>query len=96
MSCTISQTQHHSTLFLSDQRLFPLPQGAPRTFWIHKRADGTVIFHYKEYSQDEVWAPFVDPLADVKKTLAEGIELFSTIPSDPIDDPPPFVPLRSA
>lgn len=70
--------------------------GAPRTFWIHKRSDGSVVFHYKEYSQDEVWAPFVDPMADVKVTLPEGIEVLATPPPDPATDPPEFVPLRAA
>jgi hypothetical protein len=74
----------------------PCHTGAPRTFWIHKRTDGTVIFHYKEYSQDEVWAPFVDPVADAKVTLPEGIEIFATPPLDPAADPPEFVPLRTA
>ena len=70
-------------------------QRAPRTFWIHKRGDGTVVLHYKEYSQDEVWAPFVDPLADVKVTAPDGIELFGSPPTDPTQHPPSFLPLRA-
>ena len=71
---------------------------SPRTFWIHRRpTDGVVVLHYKEYCQHPTWLPPLDPTATPLKTNPEGIEIFrrETPPPDPMQTPPPEVPLHA-
>lgn len=70
-------------------------QRAPHTFWIHRRSDGHVVFHYKEYAQQPVWLPPIDSSANPLVTDPQGIEIFSLQcpPPDPMKEPPSEVPL---
>ena len=57
----------------------------PHTFWIHKRPDGQVVFHYKELAADPVWLPPLVPNATPLVTDPQGIEFLD--PSCPLPDP---------
>jgi hypothetical protein len=62
---------------------------SPHTFWIHRRADRTVVLHYKEFCVDPVWLPSLPrPDGGPLVTDEEGIELFQTPPPDPMTTPP--------
>ena len=67
----------------------------PHTFWIHRRPDGEVVFHYKELSADKVWLPPQDPNSNVWVTDPDGIQLFGQAPPDPMVSPPKAVELCS-
>ena len=69
---------------------------APHTFWIHKRTDGTVVFHYKQFAADDVWYPPIDVNAKPPVTDPEGIVMFDTPPPDPMITPPTEVELKAA
>ena len=58
---------------------------SPHTFWIHKRGDGEVVFHYKELCADPVWLPHKQRInnTDALVMNPEGIVLFAEAPPDP-------------
>lgn len=67
----------------------------PRTFWIHRRADGVVVMHYKELSTDLVWLPSLPQSAPDAPLVTDpdGIVLFGSAPPDPMSNPPKEVEL---
>jgi hypothetical protein len=66
----------------------------PHTFWIHKREDGTVVLHYKEFAADEVWLPSRVAGADPLVTDPAGIEIFN--PACPPPDPATKTPTQAS
>ena len=66
----------------------------PHQFWLHRRADGTVVLHYKEYAQHAVFLPKVRG-SDPAQTDPEGIVLFGSPPPDPMVTPPEECELKS-
>ena len=60
------------------------------TFWIHKRTDGVVVFHYKELCADPVWLPHKQRINDTDALVMdpEGIVLFREAPPDPMISAP--------
>ena len=68
---------------------------SPHSFWIHKRADGVVVLHYKERSAHTVWLPGL-PSEKPTATNPEGIVLFAIAPPDPMVAPPSEVELCDA
>ena len=63
---------------------------SPHTFWIHRRSDGRVIMHYKEFCAHQVWLPHVQEsnAGAALVTDERGIQLFATDPPDPVNSPP--------
>lgn len=63
---------------------------SPHTFWIHKRADGVVVLHYKELCADPVWLQHKQRSnsTDALVMDPEGIVLFREAPPDPMTSAP--------
>lgn len=66
---------------------------SPHTFWIHRRPDGKVVMHYKEFCSDELWLPPLNPSQRPWTTTdPDGIVIFRTDPPDPMTNPPSRAP----
>ena len=81
-ACRVGDILHGigSTRAMGDSEEAQLPR-CPKAFWIH-RVGKRVVLHYKEYSADPVWMPFLrDPnsgeVIEPKTTDPQGIDLFA-------------------